>query len=160
MRLRLSEPIKRVPVAGYRVPVRLLCPLPKTQEFLSASSHELLRAELPQLLEMPVQRFLQNLCCRSVVGVRAAWGLGNDLVDDAQLEQIRSCDSKRSCRFLAHLRTLAVLPQDRRASLDAYDGVYSILHHEHTVCHAERECSARAALTNDCRNDGNCERAH
>ena len=106
------------------------------------------------------QRLLHRRRGRLVVRVAAARRLGNDLVDHAQLEQVGRGDAQRRRGSLAHLRALAVLPEDRRASLDGDHRVDGVLQHVHAVGDAERQRAARAALADDRRDDRHLEPAH
>src|SRR5204862_6255155 len=79
-------------------------------ELLIAILAQLLGLEVIELLEVPAQRFGQDLRGRVVVAVGAARRLRNHLVDDAQALQIGGGYLHRRRR----LRLLAVVaPQDR-----------------------------------------------
>src|SRR5688572_18510110 len=90
----------------------LFGPLPEAKEPLPAAPHELFRPELAELLEVPVERLPEDLCCGRMVSVRSTRGLGHNLIDHAQLEQVGGSDPKRGSRLFLHLLTLAVLPQN------------------------------------------------
>ena len=86
---------------------------------------------------MPHERVLHSLRRRLLTGVRATRRFGDDLVDHAKLEEVGRGDAERARRALAHLRTLAVLPEDRRAALDSDHRIDRILEHVGAIGDAE-----------------------
>src|SRR5262249_47257313 len=97
---------------------RLLEKLTHSEELVAPPPNELVRLVAAEVLELADQRVVDGLRGRLVIGVRAAGRLRNDLVDHALLEQILRGDAERARRLLAHLLTLAVLPQNRGAAFD------------------------------------------
>src|ERR1700704_1488803 len=80
---------------------------------------ELLDLDLAQLPRVASQRVAQRRGGRFGVGVRPAWGLGDDLVDDPQLQQVFGSDLERLGRALP---LACVLPEDGGAALGGDDG--------------------------------------
>src|SRR5215207_10783642 len=99
----------------------LLQKLPHPQEFLPTAAHQLVRLVAAQILELADERFFHRLRRGFVIRVRSAGGFGNDLVDDAKLEQLLRGDAERGRRLLSHLLALAVLPENRGTALDGDD---------------------------------------
>src|ERR1700704_1167235 len=97
---------------------RLLCPRAETEKLLPATPHQLLRAHLAELFQMLVHGSLERFRSGLVIGVRSALRLGNHLVDHLQLKQLGGSDSQSRRRLFAPLRTLGILPENCRASLD------------------------------------------
>jgi len=85
------------------------------------------------------QRF-SRLARRPVV---AAGGLGDDVVDDAQLEQIRGGDLQR---LGGHRGFAGIAPEDGGTGLRAGHGVDAVLEHQQAVGHADAEGAAGAPL--------------
>ena len=85
-----------------------------------------------------------------VILVRAAGWLFDDLVDDAEAQQIRRGHAE-ALRGLLDAR--AVLPQYRRAAFGRNDAVGPVLEDEYAVGDAERERPTAASLADDRRDD-------
>src|SRR5215831_380476 len=67
-----------------------------SQELLTSPTDKLVRLVAPQVLELPHEGVVHIRRCGLVVGVRAARGLRNNLVDDAQfLEVLRGDPESR-----------------------------------------------------------------
>src|SRR5687768_11136910 len=79
-----------------------------------------------------------------MIGMRPTRRLGNYFVYDAQLEKIGRRHTQRGRGTLAHLRALAILPQDCRAAFDCDHGVNGVLHHQHAVGDAECQRPTRS----------------
>src|SRR5581483_4517716 len=84
--------------------------LPYPPELRIALREQIIAGDLAQLIELPEHRLLQIGDGRRVVLVRAAERLGNDAVDELEIEQIPRRELKRRRGFG---RMLAMLPQDR-----------------------------------------------
>ncbi len=71
-----------------RLPGRLLLENPHLPELLEPLVQQRRPFQLLHVLERALEVRREQLGCRGRVGVRAAVGLGDDLVDDAELVEI------------------------------------------------------------------------
>src|SRR5439155_1755181 len=105
---------------------------------------ELLDPDLAEVAHVATERLAQGRGRRFGIGVRPARWLRDDLVDDAELQQILGGDLERLGGPLALAR---VLPQDRGAALGRNDGVHRALEHQHAVGEPHGERASRATFT-------------
>ena len=87
----------------------------------------------------------------------AALRLGNDAVDDAQLQQVRR---RQLHQLTGFLMSGGVLPQNGGEAFRREDGVHRVLQHQHPVGNAQRQRAAAVALAGDEGDDGDGEAAH
>ena len=92
-----------------------------------------------------------------VVRVGAAGRLGDDPVDDAELEAVPRVRLERGGRLL---RLAGVAPEDRGAALGRDDGVDGVLLHQHAVGDRDRDGAAGAALADHAGDAGDAEPGH
>src|SRR5229473_4129038 len=118
---------------------------------------ELLDPHLAQLPHMASQRVAQRRGGGLRIGVRSARRLGDDLVDDPELQQVFGRDLERLGGALPLAR---ILPEDGGAALGGDDGVHGVLEHQYPVGESDGEGAARAALADDGGNDRRAERRH
>src|SRR5436190_20681282 len=118
---------------------------------------EFLDPDLAEMAHMATQGFTQRRGRRFGVGMRPARRLGDDLVDDAELQQVLGGDLEGLGGPLPLAR---VLPQDGRAAFGGDDGVHGVLEHQHAVGEPDGERAARAALTDHGRDNRGAERGH
>jgi len=98
------------------------------------------------LLEVLQEAGLQALCCLFVIAMRPAEGFGYNLVHQTQFEQVLGSDLER---FRGFRRSGAILPENRRATFGADDGVIGVFENQNTVSDADAQGTARAALADD-----------
>jgi hypothetical protein len=92
-----------------------------------------------------------------VIGVRTACGLGDERVNDPELEQVRSGQPHR---LRGALRFRGTAPQDGGATFRRDHRVDRVLQREHYVADAERERAARATLAKDDDHDRRLQPRH
>ena len=79
----------------------------------------------------------------------AAHGLWHDAVDHPEFPQVLRREPQS---FRRHFRVDRVAPEDRRTPFGRDHRVDRVLHHQHTVGHAQRDRSTGAAFADDQRN--------
>src|SRR5688572_29131 len=107
---------------------------------------ELVRRDVQELVEMGEERLPQEQGSLVVRLVGAALRLGDDPVDDTELEAVRGVRFERRCGLL---RLGGVAPKNRGAALRRDHGVDGVLLHEHAVGDGDRDGAAGAPLADD-----------
>src|SRR6059036_869642 len=105
---------------------------------------ELFDAHPGELAQLAPQRLAQRLGRGVGVGVCAAGGLGDDLVDHAEREEV-GCGELQ--RLGGPFLLAGVFPEDRRAALGRDHRIHRVLEHHDAVRHADGERPARSPLT-------------
>src|SRR6266516_759941 len=126
-------------------------------EFGSAPALQVVRRNGFQVLERFLQTFPQEASGLVWIHVGAALGLGDDPVDDAELEAVDGVRLERRSRLL---RLAGVPPENGRATFGRDDGVDRVLLHQHAVGERSRNRTARAALADHAGHDRNSQSSH
>src|SRR5262245_14442537 len=92
--------------------------------------------------------------------MRSAVRFRNDLINDLEVDQILSRDAKRCGGFLFDFGTLAVFPENCRATFHCDDRVHRVLEHHYAIGHTKRERTTGATFADDCGDDGHLKLAH
>src|SRR5436309_9917484 len=107
---------------------------------------ELLDPDLAEMPQVATEGLAERRGRRLGVGVRPTRRLGDDLVDDPELQQVLGRDLQGLGGPLPLAR---VLPEDGRAALGGDDGVHRVLEHQHAVRETDGERAARASLRSE-----------
>src|SRR6266550_5439880 len=126
-------------------------------EFGSAPALQVVRRNGFQVLERFLQTFPQEAGGFIVIHVGAALGLGDDPVDDAELEAMDGVRLERRSRLL---RFAGVPPEDGRATFGRDDGVDRVLLHQHAVGERSRNRTAGPAFADHAGHDRNSQSGH
>ncbi|CDN45526.1 hypothetical protein BN871_HW_00060 [Paenibacillus sp. P22] len=126
-------------------------------ELLVAVFHQLLRGQKRQLLQMAPHGFLDERRLLRLAPMRAALGLGHDLFDDAERQQILRRDFHRFGRLV---RLGRILPENGSGAVGRNDGVDGIFQHQDAVADAKSQRSAAAAFSDDDADDRHAEHSH
>ena len=108
-------------------------------------------------IKMFQQMFFQvfGRCLR--IGVRATERFGHNFIHELEFEQVLGGDFEGG-GGLGGIR--AVLPQNRRATFRADDGIIGVFQNQHAVGHADAERAAGTAFADDGGDDGHFEQRH
>src|SRR5579884_44170 len=117
-------------------------------ELRPAAAPELLARRVLDLLERLDEPGAQQPGRLVVVVLRAARRLGDDGVDDTELEAMERVRLERRGRLL---RLRGVAPEDRGAALRSDHGVDGVLLHQDAIRNGDRHRAAGAALADDAR---------
>src|SRR5688572_25498982 len=126
-------------------------------ELLVPAVEALRRAKRAYFAEYAFERSVEEPGCFVQAGVGAADGLGHDLVDDAEPQQVRRRELERLGRFdLA----IGIPPEDRGAAFGGNHAVDRELVHENPVADRDAERAAAASLAMHDHDDRHIERSH
>ena len=126
-------------------------------EFLIALFEQPVDRYLIDLSQVELQTFINHAHGAGWIGVSAAVGLGEHIVDAAQVLDVvgRVLECGRRLLFFT-----GVLPHDRRASLRRNDGVDGVLQHQNAVRDSESQRPTGSAFACDRRNGWDSEPRH
>src|ERR1051326_2005223 len=117
-------------------------------KFLVTAVAERVARQRTELREMPFERAPERLHRLRRVPVGATERLGDDVVDDAELEEVFRRQAKR-LRGARH-RIGGLLPvEDRGAAFGRDHRITRVLEHQDAVADPESERSSAASLTDD-----------
>ena len=126
-------------------------------EFLIAVVEEFFERFFFETLDFLDNRGLDGLRRGNGIGVRAAFGFGDDAVNDAEAFQILGGDFQR---FRGGGGKFAVAPQNGGATLRRNDGVNGVGKHEDHIAHGNPERAATAAFAGDDNDHRHAEYGH
>ena len=89
--------------------------------------------------------------------MRAAFGLGDDFIDDAEIAEVLGRDAQR---LRGELGLAGIAPQDRGAALRRNHRIDRILEHVHLIAHGDGQRAAGAAFAGDGDDDGHGQARH
>lgn len=81
-----------------------------------------------------------------MIAMRATFGLGNDFIDDAKVNQILRSQLERLSRFG---RMAPILPQNRGARFRANDRIIGVFQNHDVIRDADTERATATAFAND-----------
>ena len=129
--------------------------LAHAQELVAPAALQLRAGQVQQRAELLLDRVADAAMVVGPAAMRAAHGLGDDLVDQPMPEQVLG----RQLQGLGRDRRLvAAAPQDRGAALGRDHRVDRVLEHQDTVGGRQGDRPARAALADDGGDDGHLQR--
>src|ERR1700730_18265844 len=131
--------------------------LPHVPELFVARFEQISDRLVRQHHQLPVQHDVEQTRRPFIIGVRPGFRLGHDLVNNAQLFQVRGGNLQRNRR---RFRLRGVTPHDGRAAFRRNYGVNAVFQNVHAVAHGYGQCAARSALAGHGHNNGHRQARH